>query len=113
MNKPIVLTSDDPIIKTLGFKPYRSAIERHIEQFLPGENEAQTIEIATPWGSQLTVKKGDYIISEIDNPRDRWPVDAKIFKSSYAVTRPGYGVKAAITQLVPLTDVTGGDENQE
>ena len=40
-------------------------------------------------------------------------MDAEIFKSSYAVTRPGYGVKAAITQLVPLTDVTGGDENQE
>ena len=113
MNKPIVLTSDDPIIKTLKFKPYRNAVEKRIKQFLPAKGEEQSIKIVTPWGAELNVDNGDYIISEIDNPNDHWPINPEIFKATYTITRPGYGVKTAITQLVPLTDVTGGDENQE
>lgn len=113
MNKPITLTSDDPIIKTLNFKPYRNAVEKHVERFLPDKNDEQTIKVVTPWGAELNADKGDYIVSEVDNPNDRWPINAEIFESTYTITRPGYGVKTGVTQLVPLTDVTAGDENQQ
>lgn len=113
MNTPIVLTSDAPIIKTLNFKPYRSAVEKRVKQFLPHENEQQKMMITTPWGAELMLDRGDYIVSEVDNPNDRWPVNAEIFEKTYTITRPGYGVKTATTLLVPLTDVTGGDENQQ
>lgn len=57
--------------------------------------------------------KGDYIVSEVGNPDDRWPVNAEIFEKTYTITRPGYGVKTSLTWLVPLTDVTNGNEDQE
>jgi hypothetical protein len=41
-----------------------------------------------------------------------WPIDANIFDETYIITAPGVCVKRAITLLVPLTDVTGGDEDQ-
>jgi hypothetical protein len=113
MTKPMILTSDDPIIKTLDFKPYQNAAEKHVRRFLPNEGEAQSMQITTPWGAELSVDKGDYIISEIDNPNDHWPINPEIFDATYEITRPGHGVKKAITLLVPLKDVTSGDENRQ
>jgi len=113
MDKKIVLTSDAPIIKTLHFKPYRSAVEKRVKKFLPAEGDEQAIKIATPWGAELLLDKGDYLVSEVGNPDDRWPVNAEIFEKTYTITRPGYGIKTAVTLLVPLTDVTNGDEDQE
>ncbi len=113
MQKPIVLTSQDAILSTLQFKPFRSVEERRVEHFLPDEDAPQTMEIVTPSGDVLTAQKGDYIVSEIDDPDNRWVVNAKIFEETYKIVRPGRGVKTAITYLVPLTDVTGGDEDQE
>ena len=112
MNEPIVITSDDPILKTLNFKPYRSTVERRAIPFLPAANEPQTIEINTPWGAQLTARRGDFLVSEMDKPDDYWPVDPQIFEESYEMVRPGVCVKKAITLLVPLTDLTHGDEEQ-
>jgi hypothetical protein len=34
-----------------------------------------------------------------------------IFDQSYVIVRPGFCVKRAITRLVPLSDVTHGDED--
>ena len=112
MNEPIVLTSDDPILNTLNFKPYRNTVQRRVEIFAPKDNEPQTREIATPWGALLTAKKGDFIISELDAPDDMWPVSAEIFDASYLIISPELCVKRAITMLVPLTDLTDGDEDQ-
>ena len=114
MNEPILLKSNDPVIKTLDFKPYRSIVERRVKRFLPPLGEPQDIEIMTPWGEYLTVNAGDYIVSELDAPpEDRWPVESSIFEETYIETRPGYCVKRALTMLVPLVDTTGGDPNQE
>jgi hypothetical protein len=113
MSKPIIITSQDPIIATLNFKPYRNVVERRVVPFLPELNEAQTAEINTPWGVQLTVKRGDLLISEMDTPDDYWPVDPQIFEESYEIVRPGICVKRALTLLVPLTDITGGDESRQ
>jgi hypothetical protein len=113
MKKPIFLTANDPLVESLHFQPYRSTEERRVERFLPEPDEPQTLEVATPWGAQLTAKKGDYLVSDPQHPTDRWPVDAEIFEGTYVIVRPGYGVKAAVTLLAPLTEVTGGDENQE
>ena len=114
MNEPILLKSNDPVIKTLDFKPYRSVVERRVQRFLPSPDEPQDIEIMTPWGEYLTVNSGDYIVSELDAPpEDRWPVEASIFEETYVETRPGYCVKRALTMLVPLVDTTGGDPDQE
>jgi hypothetical protein len=70
------------------------------------------MEIHTPWGTQLTARKGDFLVSEVASPDDFWPVDPVIFEESYIIIRPGYCIKKAITLLVPLTDITG-DPNHE
>ena len=70
------------------------------------------MEIDTPWGSQLTAKSGDFLVSEVDTPNDYWPIDPVIFEQSYIIIRPGYCVKSAVTLLAPLTDITHGDEEQ-
>ena len=106
MNEPIVITSDDSILETLNFKPYRSKVERRVIPFLPRPDEPQTMEVYTPWGSQLTATKGNFLVSELETPNDFWPIDATIFEQSYKLLRPGYCVKKAITLLVPLTDIT-------
>lgn len=112
MSEPIDLKSDDPILATLNFKPYRNMLVRRATPFMPRENEPQTMEVKTPWGSVLTAKKGDFLISEMDAPDDYWPIDAKIFDETYVVVGPGLCVKRAVTLLVPLSEVTGGDESQ-
>jgi hypothetical protein len=113
MSEPIIITSQDPMIATLNFKPYRNVVERRVVPFLPGLDEAQTAEINTPWGMQLTAKRGDFLISEMDAPDDFWPIDSQIFDESYEIVRPGVCVKRALTLLVPLTDITGGDDSQQ
>jgi hypothetical protein len=109
MDNLIVITSDDPILQTLNFKPYRSKVERRVIPFMPSPNEPQTMDIKTPWGAVLTAKSGDFLISEVDAPNDFWPIDAVIFEESYVLIRPGYCIKKAVTLLVPLTDITQGD----
>jgi len=112
MREPIVITSDDPILKSLKFKPHRNTERRRVVSFAPADDEPQTMEVVTPWGARLTAKKGDMLVSEIDSPEDIWPVDADIFDKSYVIISPGYCVKSAVTMLVPLTDLTDGDEDQ-
>ncbi len=112
MKESIVLKSDDPIIKSLNFKPYRSIVQRRVAPFSPMPNESQTMEVLTPWGAKLTVTKGDLLISELDKPEDAWPIDAQIFDQTYFVVAPGFCIKRALTLLVPLTDITGGDDDR-
>ncbi len=112
MAESIVITSDDSILRTLDFKPYRNIVERRVVAFEPPAGEPQTMEVNTPWGAQLTAKAGDMLISEVDTPDDVWPVDSQIFDESYMIVRPGFCVKRAVTFLVPLIALTRGDENQ-
>jgi hypothetical protein len=88
MGKPIVITSDDPVLKSLDFKPFRSKVERRVIPFLPSPDEPQTLDVKTPWGAILTAKRGDFLVSEIDQPNDYWPIDPVIFEESYILTRP-------------------------
>jgi hypothetical protein len=113
MSDPLILTSTDPILSSLEFKPYRSKVERRVVPFLPAKDEPQSLEIHTPWGAQLTAQKGDFLISEVSTPYDYWPINPMIFEDSYVITRPGYCVKKAITLLVPMIDVTGGDPDRK
>jgi hypothetical protein len=106
-SEPLVITSRDPILETLKFKAYRSKVERRVVPFFPAPGEAQTLEIHTPWGTQMTARKGDFLVSEIETPDDYWSIDPVIFEESYVIIRPGYCIKKAVTLLVPLTDVTG------
>lgn len=112
MSEPIVITSDDPVLQTLDFKPYRSKVERRVIPFFPSPDEPQTMAVKTPWGETLTAKKGDFLVSEINAPDDYWPINPVIFEDSYVLTRPGYCAKNAITLLVPLTDITSGDPDR-
>jgi hypothetical protein len=106
-SEPLIITSRDSILEKLSFKPYRSKVERRVVPFFPAPDEPQTLEINTPWGTQLTARKGDFLISEVESPDDYWSIDPVIFEESYAIIRPGYCVKKAVTLLVPLTDITG------
>jgi hypothetical protein len=112
MNDPIVLMPDDPVIKTLNFKPYRNMVTRRVEPFIPEDGQPQTMDVSTPWGSKLTAKKGDLLVSELDKPDDIWPIDPNIFDETYIIVSPGLCIKRAVTLLVPLADVTNGDEDR-
>ena len=97
MSDPIVITSDDSILSTLDFKPYRSKVGWRVIPFLPPAGEPQSVEITTTWGSQLIAKRGDFLISELETPHDFWPIAPFIFEESYVIIRPGYCVKKALT----------------
>lgn len=112
MSEPLLITSSDPMLDMLDFKPYRSTVERRVIPFFPAPDEPQSLEIDTPWGTQLTARKGDFLVSEIETPDDYWPIDPVIFEESYVIVRPGYCVKKAITLLVPLTDITGDPDRE-
>lgn len=112
MSEPIVLKSNDPILSSLKFKPYHNMIQRRVVAFAPTEGQPQTMDITTPWGVQLTAKKGDLLVSELNAPDDMWPVDSEIFDASYLIIGPGLCIKRAVTMLVPLTDLTDGDEDR-
>jgi hypothetical protein len=112
MKESVILMSDDPILNSLNFKPYRNMVSRRVVPFVPEIDQPQTMEVTTPWGSKLTAKKGDLLVSELDKPDDMWPIDAYIFDETYIIIAPGICVKRAITMLVPLTEITGGDEDQ-
>ncbi len=106
MSDPFVITSTDPILSRLNFKPYHNAIERRVIPFLPAPDEPQSLDIRTPWGAQLNAEKGDILVSEVNSPSDYWPVDPAIFEESYVLIRPGFAIKKAVTLLVPLMDIT-------
>ena len=112
MTEPINLHSTDPIIKTLDFKPYHNETERHYKRFLPKPGEPETLEVPTSWGETLTAKAGDYLVGPLDNPDDRWPVDAEIFEKTYKINGPDICAKVTSTDLAPLVDVTGGNQDQ-
>jgi hypothetical protein len=112
MNSPIVITSDDVFLQNMPFKPFRSKVERRVIPFMPEPDDAQEIEIKTPWGAMLTAKCGDFLISELDKPDDFWPIDATISEESYIIIRPGYCVKKAVTMLAPLTMITENPETE-
>ena len=112
MSEPIVITSDDPLLQKLNFRPFRSKVERRVVPFMPDPDGPQTMDVHTPWGATLTANKGDFLVSELEKPDDYWPISADIFEASYLITRPGYCAKNAVTLLVPLTEITDGDENK-
>jgi hypothetical protein len=111
-SEPLTLTSNDSVLEKLDFKPYRSKVERRVVPFFPAPDEPQSIEITTPWGAQLTARKGDFLVSEVETPDDYWPIDPVIFEESYVIIRPGYCVKKAITLLIPLTEITKDPEQK-
>jgi hypothetical protein len=111
MKRPIIVKSQDAILEKLHFKPYRSTVERRVRTFIPDMNEPQSMEVMTPWGEALTAVAGDFLVSELNAPDDYWPVKPEIFDDTYIIVRPGYCVKSALTYLVPLTDLTDGDED--
>ena len=112
MSDPLIITSADSILSKLIFKAYRSKVERRVIPFLPAPNEPQSMEINTPWGTQLTARKGDLLVSEVATPNDYWVIDPVIFEESYIIIRPGYCIKKAITLLAPLTDITGNPDSE-
>ncbi len=111
MTEPVLLTSDSPILAQLNFKPYRYITIRNVKPFLPKPDEPQIMEIKTPWGAILNVKSGDMLLSELNTPNEMWPVDAEIFDATYIITEPGYCMKAAVTLIVPMKEVTNGVED--
>ena len=112
MPKKFELSSDNPILDSLEFKPHYNSVERHFERFIPKPGEPETLVFPTAWGESLTAKSGDYLVSLMDTPDDRWPIDSDIFEKSYEIIRPGICVKTAVTDLVPLVDVTQGNAEQ-
>jgi hypothetical protein len=112
MSERLVITSEDPILDTLPFKSFLNPEERCVAQFLPGPDEPQEIMVMTPWGAELKAEKGDYLVSDIAKPKEAWPVSKEIFERTYIITRPGFCMKSAVTELVPMVELTAGDPDQ-
>lgn len=108
----LVITSTDPIISKLSFKPYYTKVERRVVPFLPAPDAPQNMVVNTPGGEMLVARKGDFLVSEIDAPHAFWPVDPAMFQQIYFINRPGYCVKKAPTLLVPLTDITDDPDRE-
>ena len=87
-------------------------LRRRVIPFNPTVDQPQTMEIDTPWGAHLVIKKGDFLVSELHAPDDKWPVNPEIFDASYIIIGPGFCIKSAVTLLAPLTDLTDGDEDR-
>jgi hypothetical protein len=112
MSDQLVITSTDPILSKLDFKPYRSKVERRVVPLSLAPGDPETIELETPWGEKLNARKGNFLVSEVDSPDELWPVDPVIFDETYIITRPGFAVKKAITNLVPLAEVTEDPDHE-
>ena len=112
MSDPLVIKSTDPFLSKLNFTRYHSIVERRVLPFFPAPGEPQTLDVDTPWGAKLTARSGDFLASEVNTPTDYWPVDPVIFEESYVIIRPGYGLKKAVTLLVPLTDITDDPDRE-
>lgn len=110
MNEPLIISPDDSILSQIHFKPYHNAQLRRAEQFLPAPDEPQEITLHTPWGETLVCKRGDYLVSEVNNPHDRWPVEHSIFEETYAKLRSGLFTKKPTNFLVPLSEITGNPD---
>jgi hypothetical protein len=110
MREIIEITSNDPILESLDFIQHQDDVERRYRRFLPKPGEPNTKEISTAWGDTLTAKAGDYLVSSKEAPEDQWPVNADVFEDSYEITGPNSCVKTAVTELVPLTCITGDEE---
>jgi len=107
------IRSNSPFLKILDFRPYCCAgTERKAEQFTPNENEPTTKEIQAPWGGVLTAEAGDYIVSDIENPKDSWVVKKNIFDTTYSKTKQNTFIKSASVLLVPLTEITGNPDEE-
>ena len=75
MKEPLVILPDDPLINALNFKPYRNMLSAVLCLLSLEMDSLQTMEVTTPWGAKLTVRKGDLLVSELEKPDDIWPVD--------------------------------------
>lgn len=102
--------AEDHLLQCLEFKPYRCMDHRLAIQFIPKAEESQFLEMITPWGDTLVAKKGDYIVSDIDKPVDRWPVDREIFEQTYVEESPGHFIKNVLIFLTPLENVTSNPD---
>jgi hypothetical protein len=106
MSQPIELRAHNAALQHLKFKLYRYKQERQAFQFFPEDGEAKTMIIQTPWGGELIIEPGDYIVNEIGTPENRWPVQKDIFEETYVETHPGIYIKRAPVSLYPLAELT-------
>jgi len=110
MSTPLEIHSDDPVLQTLKFIPHRSSVVRCFRKFEPGPGEPQEVTVHTPWGEDLTAQPGDYLVCEKDRPDDLWPVKGDIFEATYEIISEGECIKRALTDLVPLVELTNDPE---
>lgn len=110
MSKPLNLRAEDNFLKHIPFKPYRYSTEREAIQFIPPNGAPKIIKIATPWGAELEVEVGDYIVNDVGSPDNRWPVKKDIFEETYMELRTGIYIKRALVYLYPLAELTKDPE---
>lgn len=90
---------------TFRFSAFRNKSRRFARQYHPENTASRDYTLKTPWGEELTVSPGDYIVSESGNPEDAWPVEKHIFEKTYVEVEPGVYIKNAVVELVPLWQV--------
>lgn len=114
MSPILRIQSDDPILDRLSFVTYRYRPRpvRQAAQFLPRPDQPQTITLTQPNGLKLTAERGDYLVNALGSMHHRWPVRKDIFEQSYRAIRPGYYVKHATVELLPLTQLTEENPDQ-
>ncbi|MCH9651923.1 MAG: hypothetical protein K0U98_27085 [Deltaproteobacteria bacterium] len=53
---------------------------------------------------------GDYIVSEVGNPKRRWPVNREIFEKTYENLEKGLFRKKVVIEMIPLVEITGDSD---
>ena len=112
--EPKLIVAGDKELEGLNWKAYRQRekILRKAVQFLPGPGEEQELHLDMGDGVSLVAKEGDYLVSPLEQPEYRWPVDERIFLESYVQVDDDTYYKDAITYLVPLEDLVDSDVDQ-
>jgi len=57
MKQTIILTSNDPVLQELDFKPYRSGAKRHFKRFMPDPDQPQEIDILSRPGAKRSQRR--------------------------------------------------------
>lgn len=70
----------------------------------------EPLEITTRWGATLILECGDYLVSDIDDPSDAWPVASEIFERVYEEVSPGVFMKREWVDMAPLSAITGDEQ---
>lgn len=103
----IVLTPQSIEHLNVPFSRFISTSERRAVKH--DDQACEPVEIVTRWGATLVLECGDYLVSDLDDPTDAWPVAAEVFERVYEEVSPGVFKKREWIEMASLSSITGDE----